>query len=105
VPKRLRHVDGVDEDNVEGARSHSRSNSKAALDGVNRRGEIARRDAEGRDLDEVDKWALITDEVKNSFLRCSYKWCFFHVPSLLVRIRERTVEEWVIWSILALSVR
>ena len=56
-------------------------------------------------LASVDPFDLLTDEVKNSFLRCSYKWCFHHIPTLLLRIHDRTLERWVVWAMLALAIR
>jgi hypothetical protein len=43
--------------------------------------------------------------VKNSYLRCSYKWSFHHIPTLLLKIRDRTLEQWMAWAILALAIR
>lgn len=56
-------------------------------------------------LDGLDPFELLTDEVKNSYLRCSYKWSFHHTPTLLLRIRDRTLEIWMVWAILALAIR
>jgi hypothetical protein len=56
-------------------------------------------------LDGLDPFDLLTDEVKNSYLRCSYKWSFHHTPTLLLRIRDRTLEPWMAWAILALAIR
>lgn len=56
-------------------------------------------------LDDQDPFDLLTDEVKNSYLRCSYKWSFHHTPTLLLRIRDRTLEPWMCWAILALAIR
>ena len=56
-------------------------------------------------LDGVDPFDLLTDEVKNSYLRCSYKWSFHHTPTLLLRIRDRTLEPCVAWAMLALAIR
>ncbi|KAI4628027.1 hypothetical protein J4E80_002163 [Alternaria sp. BMP 0032] len=56
-------------------------------------------------LDGLDPFELLTDEVKNSYLRCSYKWSFHHTPTLLRRIRDRTLEPWMAWAILALAIR
>ncbi|KAF1940342.1 hypothetical protein EJ02DRAFT_445510 [Clathrospora elynae] len=56
-------------------------------------------------LDGVDPFGLLTDEVKNSYLRCAYKWSFHHTPTLLLRIRDRTLEPWMAWAILALATR
>jgi len=57
------------------------------------------------DISSTNPFDLFTDEVKNSYLRCSYKWSFHHIPSLLVRVRKETLDSWVIWSILALAIR
>lgn len=56
-------------------------------------------------LDGLDPFDLLTDEVKNSYLRCSYKWSFHHIPTLLLRIRDRTLEPYLVWALLALAVR
>lgn len=56
-------------------------------------------------LDGLDPFELLTDEVKNSYLRCSYKWSFHHTPTLLLCIRDRTLEIWMAWAILALAIR
>ncbi|KAF2713458.1 hypothetical protein K504DRAFT_368934 [Pleomassaria siparia CBS 279.74] len=56
-------------------------------------------------LEGLDPFELLTDEVKNSYLRCSYKWSFHHTPTLLLRIRDRTLEIWMAWAILALAIR
>ncbi|KAF2729715.1 hypothetical protein EJ04DRAFT_446714 [Polyplosphaeria fusca] len=56
-------------------------------------------------LDGLDPFDLLTDEVKNSYLRCAYKWSFHHTPTLLLRIRDRTLEIWMVWAILALAIR
>jgi hypothetical protein len=56
-------------------------------------------------LEGVDPFDLLTDEVKNSYLRCSYKWSFHHTPTLLLRIRDRTLESWMVWAMLALAIR
>lgn len=56
-------------------------------------------------LEGLDPFDLLTDDVKNSYLRCSYKWSFHHTPTLLLRIRDRTLEQWMAWAILALAIR
>ncbi|KAF2870387.1 fungal-specific transcription factor domain-containing protein [Massariosphaeria phaeospora] len=56
-------------------------------------------------LDGVDPFDLLTDEVINSYLRCSYKWSFHHTPTLLERIRDRSLETWMVWAMLALAIR
>ncbi|KAF2138078.1 uncharacterized protein K452DRAFT_328996 [Aplosporella prunicola CBS 121167] len=56
-------------------------------------------------LADTDPFDLLTDEVRNSYLRCSYKWSFHHTPTFLSRVREKSLEPWVTWSVLALSVR
>ncbi|KAF1828376.1 hypothetical protein BDW02DRAFT_243187 [Decorospora gaudefroyi] len=56
-------------------------------------------------LDGLDPFALLTDEVKNSYLRCSYKWSFHHTPTLLLKMRDRTLEPWMAWAMLALAIR
>ncbi|KAJ4340608.1 hypothetical protein N0V95_007433 [Ascochyta clinopodiicola] len=56
-------------------------------------------------LDGLDPFDLLTDEVKNSYLRCSYKWSFHHTPTLLLRIRDRTLDLYLAWAVLALAVR
>ncbi|KAF2199572.1 hypothetical protein GQ43DRAFT_398433 [Delitschia confertaspora ATCC 74209] len=59
----------------------------------------------GATLEGLDPFDLLTDEVKNSYLRCGYKWSFHHTPTLLLRIRDRTLEPWMAWAILALAIR
>lgn len=56
-------------------------------------------------LSHADPYNYFTDEAMNSFLRCSYKWSFFHIPTLLSEVRSRTVNEPILWAILALSIR
>jgi hypothetical protein len=56
-------------------------------------------------LEGLDPFELLTDEVKNSYLRCSYKWSFHHTPTLLRKIRDRTLEPWMAWAMLALAIR
>ncbi|GME58533.1 transcriptional regulatory protein [Neofusicoccum parvum] len=56
-------------------------------------------------LADVDGFQLMTDEIKNSYLRCSYKWCFHHTPTFLARVNDKTLDPWVVWAILALAVR
>jgi hypothetical protein len=43
--------------------------------------------------------------VKNSYLRCSYKWSFHHIPSLLIDVRNSSLDLGVMWAILALAIR
>lgn len=62
-------------------------------------------DVRARSLAEMDPFELLTDEVKNSYLRCSYKWSFHHIPNLLREIREKTLEPVLIWAMLAITVR
>jgi hypothetical protein len=62
-------------------------------------------DGSAKDLSKTDPFALFTDEVKNSYLRCSYKWSFNHIPTLLNQVRKGTLDLHIIWSILALAVR
>ncbi|KAF1815746.1 hypothetical protein P152DRAFT_195648 [Eremomyces bilateralis CBS 781.70] len=57
------------------------------------------------DLTDVNPYRYFTDEVKNSYLRCSYKWSFLHTPTLLKKVRKEEVEPAVIWAILALAIR
>lgn len=57
------------------------------------------------DMRRRDPFKLFTDEVKNSYLRCSYKWCFHHIPTLLDKVRKGTLEASLIWAILALAIR
>jgi hypothetical protein len=56
-------------------------------------------------LESLNPFELLTDEVKNSYLRCSYKWSFHHTPTLLLSIRDKTLDQWMVWAILALSIR
>ncbi|KAF1925099.1 uncharacterized protein M421DRAFT_264763 [Didymella exigua CBS 183.55] len=53
----------------------------------------------------LDPFDLVTDEVKTSYLRCSYKWSFHHAPTLLRRLRDRTLAPYLAWALLALAVR
>ncbi|KAF4981842.1 hypothetical protein FZEAL_2421 [Fusarium zealandicum] len=62
-------------------------------------------DARSKSLSTVDPFEFLTDEVKNSYLRCSYKWSFHHIPNLLIQIRERTLEPLLVWAMLAITVR
>jgi hypothetical protein len=68
-------------------------------------GEAAGTPSASLSLFRLDPFDLITDEVKNSYLRCSYKWSFHHSPTLLLRIRDRTLEQWLAWAMLALAIR
>ncbi|KKY20381.1 putative transcription factor [Diplodia seriata] len=56
-------------------------------------------------LQDVDGFQLLTDEIKNSYLRCSYKWSFHHTPTFLTRVNDKALDPWVVWAILALAVR
>lgn len=53
----------------------------------------------------VDPFGYLTDEVKNSYLRCSYKWSFHHIPNLLNEIHEKTLDPLLVWAMLAITVR
>lgn len=57
------------------------------------------------DLGQVNPFGLFSDEVKNSYLRCSYKWSFHHIPTLLQKVRDESLDLGVMWAILALSIR
>lgn len=57
------------------------------------------------DLTKINPYRYFTDEVKNSYLRCCYKWSFLHTPTLLKRVRNEEVEPVLIWAILALAIR
>lgn len=61
--------------------------------------------ARSRTLATADPFEFLTDEVKNSYLRCSYKWSFHHIPNLLLEIRQKTLDPLVIWAMLAITVR
>ncbi|KAF5018107.1 hypothetical protein F66182_9926 [Fusarium sp. NRRL 66182] len=61
--------------------------------------------ARSRSLATTDPFGFLTDEVKNSYLRCSYKWSFHHIPNLLIAIRERSLDPLLVWAMLAISVR
>ncbi|KAM0208195.1 hypothetical protein ACHAQI_007206 [Fusarium lateritium] len=61
--------------------------------------------ARARSLATTDPFGFLTDEVKNSYLRCSYKWSFHHIPNLLIAIRERRLDPLLIWAMLAITVR
>jgi hypothetical protein len=56
-------------------------------------------------LDNASPFAYMTDEVKNSYLRCSYKWSFHHIPSLLTKILRESLDVPLAWAMLAISVR
>ncbi|KAH7159578.1 fungal-specific transcription factor domain-containing protein [Dactylonectria estremocensis] len=58
-----------------------------------------------KNLAGVDPFEYLTDEVKNSYLRCSYKWSFHHIPNLFIGIRERSLDQLLIWAMLAITVR
>jgi hypothetical protein len=62
-------------------------------------------DGSAEDLTNADPFPLFTDEVKNSYLRCSYKWSFHHIPTLLNQVRKGTLDSSVLWAILALAIR
>jgi hypothetical protein len=61
--------------------------------------------ARARSLATTDPFGFLTDEVKNSYLRCSYKWSFHHIPNLLIAIRERRLDPLLVWAMLAITVR
>ncbi|KAI8673289.1 Zn(2)-C6 fungal-type domain-containing protein [Fusarium keratoplasticum] len=61
--------------------------------------------ARSKTLAAVDAFEFLTDEVKNSYLRCSYKWSFHHIPNLLIGIREKTLDPLLVWAMLAITVR
>ncbi|KAG7411331.1 hypothetical protein LZL87_012117 [Fusarium oxysporum] len=56
-------------------------------------------------LATTDPFGFLTDEVKNSYLRCSYKWSFHHIPNLFIAIRERRLDPLLVWAMLAITVR
>jgi hypothetical protein len=57
------------------------------------------------DLSDTDPYDLFTDDVKNSYLRCAYKWSFSHISTLLEDVRNKRLDSGVIWAILALAIR
>jgi hypothetical protein len=57
------------------------------------------------DLSRTSPYDLFDDEVKNSYLRCSYKWSFHHIPTLLKDVRNENMDPGVMWAILALAIR
>jgi Fungal specific transcription factor domain len=57
------------------------------------------------DVSHLDPYDLFTDEVKNSYLRCAYKWSFHHIPSLLLAVRNGSLDDGMLWAILALAIR
>ncbi|KAF4449903.1 general repressor of transcription, partial [Fusarium albosuccineum] len=61
--------------------------------------------ARSKSLAAADPFEFLTDEVKNSYLRCSYKWSFHHIPNLLIGIREKSLEPLLVWAMLAITVR
>ncbi|RFU81706.1 hypothetical protein TARUN_491 [Trichoderma arundinaceum] len=54
---------------------------------------------------ETDPLDYVTDEVKESYLRCSYKWSFHHMPTFFASIRNKTLDRSVAWAMLAITVR
>ncbi|KAH6896723.1 fungal-specific transcription factor domain-containing protein [Thelonectria olida] len=62
-------------------------------------------EARAKSLSAVDPFEYLTDEVKNSYLRCSYKWSFHHIPNLLIAIREKSLDPLLVWAMLAITVR
>ncbi|OPB46492.1 Zn2Cys6 transcriptional regulator [Trichoderma guizhouense] len=54
---------------------------------------------------EIDPLDYVTDEVKESYLRCSYKWSFHHMPTFFASIRNKTLDRSVAWAMLAITVR
>ncbi|KOS19519.1 putative transcriptional regulatory protein [Escovopsis weberi] len=54
---------------------------------------------------ETDPFNYITDEVKTCYMRCAYKWSFFHLPTLFSQIRSKTLDQTVAWAMLALIIR
>ncbi|KAI9151985.1 transcriptional regulatory protein [Paramyrothecium foliicola] len=61
--------------------------------------------ATGPNLQDTNPFEYMTDEVKNSYLRCSYKWSFHHIPSLLNEILRGSLDAPLVWAMLAISVR
>lgn len=62
-------------------------------------------DSNAIDLSMTSPYDYFTDEVRNSFLKCSYKWSFYHIPTLLRRLRKKQVDNRILWAILALAIR
>jgi hypothetical protein len=54
---------------------------------------------------EKDPLDYVTDEVKESYLRCSYKWSFHHIPTFFTAIRNKVLDRSVAWAMLAITVR
>ncbi|KAL7809267.1 fungal-specific transcription factor domain-containing protein [Trichoderma gracile] len=54
---------------------------------------------------EKDPLEYVTDEVKESYMRCSYKWSFHHMPTFFAQIRNKTLDRSVAWAMLAITVR
>lgn len=54
---------------------------------------------------ETDPLDYVTDEVKESYLRCSYKWSFHHIPTFFAAIRNKVLDRSVAWAMLAITVR
>ncbi|KAH6603126.1 hypothetical protein Trco_008517 [Trichoderma cornu-damae] len=54
---------------------------------------------------ETDPLDYVTDEVRESYVRCSYKWSFHHIPTFFAAIRNKTLDRSVAWSMLAITVR
>ena len=47
----------------------------------------------------------LTEEVKRSYLRCTYKWSFHHKPRFLQETGNGKIEPMMAWAILALASR
>ncbi|KAK7397537.1 hypothetical protein QQX98_013093 [Neonectria punicea] len=62
-------------------------------------------ESRAKSLAGVDPFQYLTDEVKNSYLRCSYKWSFHHIPNLYIGIRKKNLDPLLIWAMLAITVR
>lgn len=54
---------------------------------------------------EKDPLDYVTDEIKESYLRCSYKWSFHHIPTFFAAIRNKMLDRSVAWAMLAITVR
>ena len=58
-----------------------------------------------RRLEEIDPFDLMTDEILEVYLSCSYKWSFHHVPSFVADVKTRSLPRPLAWAVLAIAVR
>jgi hypothetical protein len=101
-PKRPRHESSVDVTSP--TASYRRPNAPSGISPTNAAAQASPNLSLSL-LEDLDPFDFLTDEVTNSYLRCSYKWSFHHTPTLLLSIRDRTLEPWMLWAMLALAIR